>query len=157
MKTKYYLVLVISSFIVLGSCKKEKQEKEEEPLAPIEVNVESSDNMKFNKNSIDVKKGQTIKLTFKNVGKLPKEAMGHNLVVLKKGTDIEDFSMEAFKSKSTDYIPASRTSSIHAHTKLTGSGESDLISFQIDEAGEYDYICSFPGHSGTEKGKIKVK
>lgn len=157
MKTKSYLILAMSSLIIMGSCKKEKNNEKDKEIDPIDVTIVSGDDMKYDKNSFDVKKGQVVNLTLNHKGKLPKEAMGHNFVVLKKGTDINDFAMEALKSKATDYIPASHASSIIGNTKLIGPGESASVSFQIDATGDYDYICTFPGHNGTEKGKVKVK
>ena len=157
MKIKSYLILALSSLIILGSCKKEKKDEVEKEIDPVAVKVVSGDRMSFDKNSFDVKKSQVVILTLKNEGKLPKEAMGHNIVVLKKGTDLNDFAMEAMKSKVTDYIPASRASSIIANTKTIGPGESTDVTFKIDETGDYNYICTFPGHHGTENGKVNVK
>lgn len=47
----------------------------------VEIVIESNDQMKFNMSEIRVKEGDTIVLTLKHVGKLPKAAMGHNWVL----------------------------------------------------------------------------
>lgn len=126
-------------------------------LADVEVSndivVEGNDLMQFDKNLLRVKAGETVKITFNNVGELPKESMGHNLIVLKEGTDVTAFGGEAIKAVSNDYIPATFGSSIIAHTKLLGPGESDVIEFEL-EPGVYPYLCSFPGHYGIMQGKI---
>lgn len=126
-------------------------------LADVEVSndivVEGNDLMQFDKNLLRVKAGETVKITFKNVGELPKESMGHNLIVLKSGTDVTAFGGEAIKAVSNDYIPATFASSIVAHTKLLGPGESDVIEFVL-EPGVYPYLCSFPGHYGIMQGQI---
>src|SRR5690606_9664242 len=119
--------------------------------------IEGNDRMQFSQTAITVKAGQEVQITLKNVGELPKESMGHNLVVLAPGTDLAAFGGEAFKAKDDDYIPATYASSIIAHTKLLGPGESDTITFTIDEAGEYEFVCSFPGHWGTMRGTITVQ
>src|SRR5690606_18666046 len=124
---------------------------------PAVFTIEGNDQMKFDKNSFTVKAGQEIQITLTNVGELPKESMGHNVVVLAPGTDLAAFGGEAFKAKDADYIPATYASSIIAHTKLLGPGESDTITFTIDEAGEYEFVCSFPGHWGTMRGTITVQ
>lgn len=122
------------------------------------IELEGHDNMTFTGGDLfKVKAGQDVKLTLKNVGKLPKESMGHNVVILKPGTDHAEFGGQSFKAKDNDYIPATFSSSIVAHTKLLGPGESDTITFKIDEPGVYTYICSFPGHFGTMKGTIVVE
>jgi len=126
-------------------------------LEPAVFEIEGNDQMKFDKESFTVKAGQEIQVTLKNTGSLPKESMGHNFVVLAPGTDVAAFGGEAFKAKDSDYIPATYASSIIAHTKLLGPGETDTITFTIDEAGEYEFVCSFPGHWGTMRGKIIVE
>lgn len=128
-----------------------------EALEAAVFEIEGNDQMKFNQDLFTVKAGQEIQITLKNVGELPKESMGHNFVVLTPGTDVAAFGGEAFKAKDNDYIPATFASSIVAHTKLLGPGESDTITFTIAEAGEYEFICSFPGHWGTMRGKIVVE
>src|SRR5690606_18179126 len=128
-----------------------------ENLEPAVFTIEGNDQMKFNQSSFTVKAGQEIQITLKNVGALPRDSMGNYFVVLAPGTDVAAFGGEAFKAKDADYIPATYASSIIAHTKLLGPGESDTITFTISEAGEYEFVCSFPGHWGTMKGKIIVE
>ena len=85
--------------------------------------------------------------------------MGHNVIILKEGTDVEAFALEALKDKASDYVPQSATmkNDIIAHTKLLGPGESDTITFTIADKGVYTFICTFPGHHGTMHGQIVVE
>ncbi|MEN5087318.1 MULTISPECIES: azurin [Sphingobacterium] len=115
--------------------------------------LEGNDAMKFDKNLFRVKAGEPVELTFKNVGSMPKESMGHNVVILKPGTDLATFGGEAAGAKADEYVPKSALSSVIAHTKLLGPGETDKITFTL-EKGNYDFICSFPGHYGVMQGKI---
>ncbi len=117
------------------------------------VALEGNDQMQFDKNLFKVKAGEPVELTLKNVGSQPKESMGHNVVVLKPGTDLATFGGEAAGAKDDDYVPKSALSSVVAHTKLLGPGESDKITFTL-EKGVYPFICSFPGHYGVMQGKI---
>lgn len=114
--------------------------------------VESNDQMQFNVNELHVKAGEPISLTLKHVGTMKKEVMGHNLVVLKLGTDPIKFGEEAIKAQATDYVPA--TADVLAHTNLIGGGEESKIDFTLESPGTYDFICSFPGHLAVMKGKI---
>lgn len=122
--------------------------------ATVELALEGNDLMQFDKNEFTVNAGDKIVLTFKNVGELPKESMGHNVIVLKPGTDVAAFGGEAIKAADNEYIPRTFMSSIVAHSKLLGPGETDVIEFVLDTPGEYPYLCSFPGHYGIMQGKI---
>ena len=42
--------------------------------------------------AIDAMAGEQLKIVLKNIGTLPKEAMGHNWVLLKPGTDLNAFA-----------------------------------------------------------------
>src|SRR5690606_25755536 len=88
------------------------------------IELQGNDEMKFDKNLFKIKAGQDVKLTLKNVGKLPKEAMGHNAIILLQGADVQAFAEAAIKEKANDYIPAGMSGEIVAHTKLLGPGES---------------------------------
>ncbi|GAA4124626.1 azurin [Flavobacterium chungbukense] len=135
-------------------------EGEAAPVTSTEENVlviEGNDQMQFNTSELRAVAGKPIKLTLKHVGKIPKEAMGHNLVILQEGTDQADFALKANDAKATDYIPASEKAAVIAHTKLLGGGEEDTIEFTIDKKGSYPFICSFPGHVAMMKGTLIVE
>lgn len=122
------------------------------PVKTIVIN--SNDQMKFDKSEIRVKAGEKIKLTLNHTGELPKNAMGHNFVLLEKGTDIADFGMKAMNAKDSEYIPAN---GVIVHTELIGGGESTTIEFTAPAKGTYDFVCSFPGHYAMMKGKFIVE
>jgi azurin len=128
----------------------------EEVAAVAEITIEANDQMKYNLDRIDVKEGQMVKLTLKNVGKLPKEAMGHNWVLVKPGTDKEAFATAAVTAKETDYIPAGFEENLIVYTILTGGGEETTIEFEAPAKGFYSYFCSFPGHYASMKGTFYV-
>ncbi|MEX0845327.1 MAG: azurin [Balneolaceae bacterium] len=122
----------------------------------VEIVVESNDQMQFDTDEIKVKAGQTVVLTLKHVGKLPKAAMGHNWVLLTPETDINKFGAAASKFADNEYIPED-TDQVIVHTKLLGGGQETTIEFTAPEAGTYDFICSFPGHYALMKGKFIVE
>ena len=110
--------------------------------------VISNDTMQFDIKSFEVKAGDEVKLTLKNVGKLPKIAMGHNLVILKKG-DRHCVWAEALGAgaNANNPLPDGVKGDVVAFTKLLGPDESDTITFTAPaEAGNYEYVCTFPGH-----------
>ncbi len=126
-----------------------------EMTAPVRTIVlNSDDQMKFDKTEIRVKAGEKIKLTLNHTGKFAKNVMGHNFVLLEKGTDVAKFATAAMNNKATEYIPAN---GVLAHTKLIGGGESTTVEFTVPAKGTYDFICSFPGHYAMMKGKFIVE
>ena len=120
----------------------------------IKIVLNSYDNMMYDKKTIEVKYGKNIMLTLNHKGKIGKEFMGHNFVLLKKGVNIDEFAKKATLAKSNDYIPNSDETI--AFTKMLGGGESTTISFMAPEAGTYTYICSFPGHYMIMRGELIV-
>ena len=122
----------------------------------VKITLNSNDKMQFDLSEINVFEGQTVILTLHHTGTMPLSAMGHNFVLLTKGTSISGFAKIALKAKDNDYIPTDQ-SNIIAHTGLIGGGESDTITFDAPEKGTYDFLCSFPGHYSIMKGKFNVK
>ncbi|RZK83187.1 MAG: Azurin [Pedobacter sp.] len=127
------------------------------PVTETVLALEADDAMKFNVTELKAVAGQPIKLTLKHTGKFPITAMGHNVVILKPGTDAAAFATKALEAKDNQYIPKSEEGSIVAHTKLLGGGEEDTITFTIAEKGTYEFICSFPGHVSMMKGVLIVE
>lgn len=169
-KTKISMVVLLGA-LTITSCGKKENVPTEEPAITTEATsdegnkpavdnvlvIEGNDQMQFSTNELRAVAGKPIKLTLKHVGKIPKEAMGHNLVILQEGTDEAAFAAKAIEAKDTDYIPASEKASIVAHTKLLGGGEEDTIEFTIDKKGTYNFLCTFPGHVAMMKGVLIVE
>lgn len=154
-----YTSSLIASVLLLAGCGKSDNSASSAPTAApaaapaasapavLTVEVTANDSMKFSLNRIEAKAGQEIKIVLTNVGTMPKTAMGHNLVVLKKDADVKAFTDVAVAAAATDYIPASMADKMIAHTKLLGPKQSDEITFKVPaEAGEYPFLCSFPAH-----------
>lgn len=131
----------------------------ETPAAPATVSsveITGNDALQFNTTAFTVKAGDSVTVTLQNVGTQPKDVMGHNWVLLQTGSDVATFGSAAMTAKDTDYIPAGDASVI-VHTKLLGPGESDTITFVAPAAaGDYPFLCSFPGHFGTMQGVMTV-
>jgi len=123
------------------------------------IELTANDEMKFNLERFAVQAGSTVKIHFKNVGSMPKMSMGHNVVVLKQGTDEKAFVEAAIQAPANDYIPPAQTDAVIAHTKMLGGGEEDSIVFKVpSKKGNYTFLCSFPGHFQVGmKGTMMVK
>ena len=113
--------------------------------------------MRFNAARIEVKAGK-VAIELKNIGTLPKVAMGHNFIVLKPGSDAMAFAAAAIPEKATDYVPTQgpHKDAILGHTKLLGPGESEKLELELT-AGTYPFLCSFPGHVALMNGQLVVQ
>lgn len=127
--------------------------------AGVALELTANDSMKFSLTQFEVKAGQPVKVLLTNMGSMPKAAMGHNLVILQKGTDTRAFVDAAVGAAATNYIPGSLKGQVIAHTRLLGPKESDELTFTApSEPGEYPFICSFPAHFvAGMKGTMVVK
>lgn len=113
--------------------------------------------MQFDKKELTVKAGQKVMLLFKN----EKCALQHNFILLKPGTKdavgaLADKMLTDPQALAKMYVPASEDILVKPN-KLIGIGQSDLIEFTAPaEAGDYPYICTFPGHWRLMNGVLKV-
>ena len=176
MKNKHniyaFMLILFTSAIMLncgGGTKEEVQESEETSgnvEAPatetessngevIKLVINSNDQMQYDKDELRAKAGSTVEITLNHTGQMAKQVMGHNLVILKPGTDVATFASKAIGALDTDYIPEG--DEIIVHTELIGGGESTTITFEAPETGTYDFICTFPGHYSLMKGKFIVE
>lgn len=162
-----YLFLPVSLALLVAGCGKSDPvvaaaapvaEKKAPAAVARLIEITANDAMKFSITSIEAKVGEELKIVLTNAGTLPKEAMGHNLVVLKPGTDVAAFAAAAMTARDKEYIPEALKGQVVAHTALLGPRKSDEITFKVTAAGEYPFICSFPAHSSAGmKGVITVK
>jgi len=161
------LVLIFSGAVIgCGGKKEEKKEgfsyekktttSKKVESNPNDVVITSNDAMQFNKKEIKVKAGEPVKITLKHIGKMDKNVMGHNFVLLKQGVSLVDFANKAAAFAANQYIPKA-SEDVIAYTKIIGGGETAVIEFDAPAVGEYEFLCSFPGHSGMMKGKFIVE
>lgn len=102
--------------------------------------------------------GEEITLNLTTVSSMPPTAMSHNWLLLDQDTDVNAFAMASLKAKDNDYVAPDMTDQLIAQTGLVGGGNTDSVTFTAPEtAGDYEYICSFPGHfTGGMKGILTV-
>jgi len=172
------LSLIIGCAALLVSCGGEEKEVTTETEAPVEaveevveevveeeaplpegptvtVELSSDDKMMYDKKEISVRAGQEVTVVLKHTGSYTIEAMGHNFVLLQQGVDLAAFAQSVMELKDSQFIPEDK-SDIIAHTGLIGGGEETSVTFMAPEAGEYEFLCTFPGHYSMMKGKFIV-
>ena len=98
----------------------------------------------------------TIEVTLKHIGKLAKEAMGHNWVLTNTADAMAVGNDGLGAGLAANYLkPGDKR--VIAHTKVLGGGESDTVKIpasELKKGGDYTYLCTFPGHSALMKGKF---
>jgi azurin len=146
---KYLILPLLAGSVFLAGCGPKDQATSTVATAPAGATIEltANDSMKFNLTRVEVKAGQDVKVSLTNIGSMPKAAMAHNWVLLKKGADAKAFADAAATAQATDYLPAALADQVIAHTKLLGAKQSDEIAFKAPaEPGEYVFLCTFPAH-----------
>jgi azurin len=117
------------------------------------VSVQGIEGLKFSLPAFDVKPGARVKLDFANTSD-----MLHNLVVVKPGTATkvgEQAMRLGLDGAKLDYVP--RSDDVLYHTALLEPQKSEAIYFVAPTtAGEYTYVCTFPGHYVTMQGTMRV-
>jgi azurin len=123
------------------------------------IPVTANENMKFSVTEITARPGESIQIVLRAMGTMPKIAMAHNLVVLKKGTKLDAFINAGAMARETNFIAPATASQVIASTPLAGAGETVQVTFRAPSApGRYDFVCTFPGHfAGGMRGVLIVK
>lgn len=123
------------------------------------IEIISDDAMKFDPKEINVKSScKDFTITLKHVGKMPKAAMGHNVVVTKAADKDGVLADGAQAGVDKDYLKEG-DARVVATTKLIGGGEQDAVTFPVSKLAKgeaYEFFCSFPGHSAMMSGKLNL-
>jgi azurin len=114
------------------------------------VEIKASDNMRFDVTTIQAKRGERLTVRLIAIGTLPKIAMSHNFILLKKGVTAQAFADKAITAQATGYLPAAAKADVIASTGVVGGGERTEVTFTVPTVpGRYEYICTFPGHCAS--------
>lgn len=163
MKSTFTTILLISAILAITGCNNSASTSESPADAIPDdgvrlVSITANDTLQFNVTEIKAKSGEKLRIRLTNIGKMPKQSMAHNWVLLKPMDTpaINAFGIQA-SAAGPEYLPKDK-SQIIAHTKMLGPGESDLIELTAPAAsGQYPFICSFPGHYAVMKGILIVE
>ena len=128
--------------------------------AECSVTVDSTDQMSFSTKEITVDKSCkefTVKLT--HSGSLPKNVMGHNLVISKEA-DMQPIATDGLAAGIDKNYLKDGDARVIAHTKIIGAKETDSVTFDVSKLNaseKYGFFCSFPGHISMMKGTVTLK
>ena len=111
--------------------------------------------LRYTPEAFAVKPGSTIRLNFKN-----SDEMIHNFILAKgDGKTIDKLAESALKlgekGMEMGFVP--KDPSILASIGLVQPGKNASVEFTAPkEKGDFPYVCTFPGHSLTMRGIMKV-
>lgn len=133
---------------------------QEADVATIELKPHATNPLGYDKTDLTIKAGQKVKLTLNNTGSIAPQP--HNFLLLKPGkVDAVGAQANAMltdpNALAKHYLPEASKDDILAHTKLVMPNASETIEFTAPaEAGDYPYICTFPGHWLLMRGVMHV-
>tara|TARA_B100001758_G_C18236027_1_gene517952 strand:+ start:29 stop:529 length:501 start_codon:yes stop_codon:yes gene_type:complete len=109
--------------------------------------------MKYDIESIVVKEGSWVRITLINEG--IDIAMQHNIVFIKYGTR-KEIAMQAIEAgRDMKYVP--KNSNVIASSDLAMPGDTVVLEFKAPNKGNYEYLCTYPGHAEIMRGYFFVK
>lgn len=125
---------------------------------PCQLEINGTDQMQYDKQTLTVPAScKEVTLTLHHTGKLPREAMGHNWVLVAAADFNAVASAGMGAGLANDYV-APGDKRVLAHTKTIGGGQTTSVTFQtsiLKPGGDYRYLCTFPGHNALMRGTLK--
>ncbi len=129
-----------------------------EDVTEIILKPDVANPLAYDKKAFTVKAGSKIKITLENKSAVPQP---HNLLIIKPGTlmkvgALANAMLTDPQAMAKDFIPESPD--ILHHTKLIQPGQTGSLEITApSEAGDYPYLCTFPGHWMLMQGVMKVE
>ena len=140
--------LVLCLLAVLSACTPQPAEPSEEQAevfaqdVDVELVVIAAGNaMRYETTQIEAPEGATVRLVMDNEA-TTSPSMLHNVVVLTEGADVDQIGRAA--AGVDGYVP--RDPAVIAATPIASPRGRTAVVFTMPPAGEYPYICTYPGH-----------
>jgi azurin len=127
--------------------------------APRTINLTGNDSLQYSLTTITAKPGEKITVALRTMSMQPASQMAHNFVILKPGSNVDQFTMLAGMARDHGYIPPQLKSQILVSTAMVAANEVAKATFTVPtKPGTYTYFCTYPAHfSGGMKGTLVVK
>ncbi len=120
--------------------------------AEVEITIGTQPGLKFDKEYFEVPEGSKVKLVFNN-----NDDMLHNLLITKqgKGQEVGEMALKmGLEGSRLGYVPTSND--VLFNTCIIQPEASQAIYFVAPAAGDYPYVCTYPGHYLVMKGIMRV-
>ncbi len=106
--------------------------------------------LEFVPTSISAKAGSRVRIRFINDGTFP-----HNVLIPRTEDDIDVIANAAFAAGETGYVPMEHKDKLLAFSTLAAPGQTVEFIFTMPAAGEYQYVCTYPGHANLMFGTLR--
>ncbi|MBB5037592.1 plastocyanin/azurin family copper-binding protein [Prosthecobacter dejongeii] len=128
------------------------------PAAEITIKPDTANPLAYDLKEFNVKAGQKVKITFNNTH--PAVPQMHNIVIGTPGSKDKLMALAMQMVAAPDgmakgYIPEGPE--VLFHTKLLQPNQTEVLEFTAPAAGDYPYLCTFPGHGAIMNGVMHVE
>ena len=117
------------------------------------ITIGTKPGLKFDTEKVEVKAGSRVKMVFNN-----NDDMLHNFVIVKPGmaNPVGDLALRLnLNGPKLNYVP--NTPNVLYHTNILQPESAETIYFTAPaEPGDYQFVCTFPGHSSLMQGTLTV-
>ncbi len=114
--------------------------------------------LRFDTTKIEVRAGKQFEVIFEN-----DDVMPHNLAIVPPGKHMEigmaamTMTPDKLDKQGRAFLPAKHEKEILAATKLLEPGQKETIKLKAPgQPGEYEFVCTFPGHAVLMWGTLSV-
>ena len=131
------------------------QQEEEKIWEEFEISATGNtmQDMMFSEKNITVEEGSWVRIELYNEG--VDAAMIHNILICNYGTR-KEVAMKAIEAGADNqFIPNHKD--LVAASHIANPGESVTLEFKAPAKGNYEFFCSYPGHSQMMRGYLFVK
>ncbi|MCC5906442.1 MAG: hypothetical protein JJU13_09560 [Balneolaceae bacterium] len=108
----------------------------------------------YDRDLIEAEAGSRIALTFTN-----DDDMAHNVVIVEPGKadEVGEAAMNlGLDADALEFVP--RVDDVIYHTSMLEPGQTETIYFVVpDKPGDYEFVCTFPGHHFSMRGILRVR
>jgi uncharacterized cupredoxin-like copper-binding protein len=121
------------------------------PAVTLRIASQGED-MLFTPDRLTCAAGADVTLIFHHAGKISQDP--HDWVLLKPGTRARFLAVADRAPEGSDGVTAANRDMILARTPPCPMGKSVETRFTAPAAGNYDFVCSIPGHGETMHGTL---
>lgn len=122
--------------------------------ADIQIELSTEPGLQYDRDLIEVSAGSKVALRFNN-----DDDMAHNIVItLPESADRvgEEAMSLGLDADDMEYVP--RIGEVLYHSSMLEPGQIETIYFTApEEPGDYQFVCTFPGHYITMRGTLRVQ